>query len=189
MRASLTFLLIGTFVAGGYGGLWLARPSMTGHGASHPQYAWSTYFNSANRAAQETSSDTSVTVGKNVASHEANDAERNSVTTGQVDKARDTPAHPEVTRAVTAEQGAGADHDLQTVGSARDHGRSAGDSLPRAKIETEGPRTIGENGSRPRQVRRSSRALTREHRQERFVELLNNPLTLRCMRCLLFGYN
>jgi hypothetical protein len=109
-------------------------------------------------------------------------------------------------------QTVGSVRDHETVGSAREHEpktiagesvddqnalnlpskgsdvRTAVNPLPRAKFKlaTDSTRTIAENGYRRTKVRQFSRADWR--RQERFSELLKDPLAFNCMNCLLFGY-
>ena len=102
-------------------------------------------------------------------------------------------------RPETALSGATVDKDHETVGSvgtsvnapttaSDDH--SALDPKPRlkAKAATDGSRPLEKNSNRPGKVLRLSRTLDDRHWRKRFSELLNNPLALRCINCLLFGY-
>jgi hypothetical protein len=93
------------------------------------------------------------------------------------------------------------DKDHETVGSVGtktsvnapttafdDH--SALDPKPRlkAKAAIDGSRPLEKNSNRPGKVLQFSRTLNDRHSRKRFSELLNNPLALRCINCLLFGY-
>jgi hypothetical protein len=125
-----------------------------------------------------------------------------------------TPAAPreQAARVEHDPQTVGSVRDHETVDSAREHepktitGGSVDDQnavnlpskgsdvrtgvnpMPRAKVKlaTDSSRTIIENGYRRTKVRQFSR--TDWRRQERFSELLNDPLAFNCMNCLLFGY-
>ena len=125
-----------------------------------------------------------------------------------------TPAVPreQAARVGHDPQTVGSVRDHETVGSAREHepksvaGVSVDDQnavnlpskgsdvrtgvnpMPRAKVKLakDSSRTIVENGYKRTKVRQFSR--TDWRRQERFSELLNDPLAFNCMNCLLFGY-
>jgi hypothetical protein len=107
---------------------------------------------------------------------------------------------PETALAIAPKPTAAVDNDHETVGSVGDKpsvnaptahdDHSALDPKPRlkAKAVTDGSRPLEDNTNRPGKVLQSSRTLNDRHWRKRFSELLNNPLALRCISCLMFGY-
>ena len=183
-----------TLIAGGYVALvWFTKPSTPDKDAvSRPQYA-ATRSNEKVPAPAERCMPIGLTA-------------RGDLTFPlQCRELRDRLTYPapearrEWAAAVRPEQSAGVDHARQTVGSAHNQNvvnsppkgsdeRSEGDPAPQAKVKpaTDGSRAIGENRKGQEEVWQSSRTL--KDRRQRFAQLINHPLALNCMNCLLFGY-
>jgi hypothetical protein len=104
-------------------------------------------------------------------------------------------ARPELAFAVRPEQSAKVDHALKTVSSGQYQNgvnspdeRSGSNLAPRANVKpaTVASRAIGESRKGQGEVWQSSRTL--KDRRQRFAKLINQPLALNCINCLLFGY-
>jgi hypothetical protein len=106
---------------------------------------------------------------------------------------------PELAAAVRPKQSARVDHAPQTLGSTHNQNvensppkgsgeRSGVDPAPRVIVKPapDGSRAIGENRKGQQDAWQSSRTL--RDRRQRFTELINHPLALNCINCLLFGY-
>jgi hypothetical protein len=184
---------MGIFIAGGYVALvWLANPLTTGNdGTSRPQHA------ATNSEKMPAPAERCMPVGLT--------ARGDFIFPVQCRELRDrltypaAEARPELAFAVRPEQSTRVDHVPQTVGSAHHQNvvnspskgsdeRPGVHPTPRAKVKraTDGSRAIGENRKGLEEVWQSSRTLN--DRRQRFAELINSPLALNCINCLLFGH-
>jgi hypothetical protein len=187
-------LALGILIASGYVALvWFPNPATTGKDAvSRPQHAAT---NSSEKV--PASAERCMPIGLT--------ARGDLIFPLQCRELRERLTYPapearrEWAAAVRPEQSAGVDHVRQTVGSADNQNvvnspskgsdeRSGVSPAPQAKVKpaTDGSRAIEENRKGQEEVWQSSRTL--KDRRQRFAQLINHPLALNCINCLLFGY-